>query len=231
MWYPPLATDLTSIITDLKVTTPATTDRNDLLGDVGYNRATGTTDYSYEMIPGTALKEWITWLNSVYTAYNTEKSAYDNENDKWTTYAEYTAPEAGLFGAEDPDAPAAMSAPRKPTQPVEVPSTIANLSDSVTTGGIVYNGKAGYGWPSAYKFVPVGTYTGKNFGTLAGATLNEASTANFMEYNISIRKTSNKDSSTTDGYVATCDTSYLMITAVNKAAYASTKNFILTVTA
>ena len=55
LYYPPLAVDLSGIITDLKATAPATTAPNSLLGDVGYDRATGASDYTYEMIPGDAL--------------------------------------------------------------------------------------------------------------------------------------------------------------------------------
>ena len=213
--YPPLAKDLSGIITDLQgtATAPVATTPNNLMGEVGYTRPTTASELVYEMIPGNTLVDWITWLESVYSSYNTEKTAYDTEAALWKTYAEYKAPEPGLFGpTADPDAPKTMSTPRAPTQPVAVPDSIANLGG--TTPTVEFNGKAGYGWPSAYKLTPVASKTVRPFGTLPGkglfATTAVAVVAEDKGY--SMRKTTNKDSTQTTGYKATCNKSYLMIT-------------------
>ena len=47
----------------------------------------------------------------------------------------------------------------------------------------------------------------------------------------SMRKTTNKDASTTDGYKATCDTSFLMITAWLAITPTAAKEFQIKVTA
>jgi len=213
--YPPLAKDLSAIITDLQATAtaPVATTPNNLMGEVGYTRPTTASELVYESIPGNTLVDWITWLESVYSSYNTEKTAYDTEAALWKTYAEYKAPEPGLFGpTADPDAPKTMSTPRAPTQPVAVPDSIANLGG--TTPTVEFNGKAGYGWPSAYKLTPVASKTVRPFGTLPGkglfATTAVAVVAEDKGY--SMRKTTNKDSTQTTGYKATCNKSYLMIT-------------------
>jgi hypothetical protein len=161
-WYPPLtATTILGMITDLQATAVVQTAPNNLLGEVGFNMNPTASTYSYTMVPGQTLVEWITWLKSVYTSYDAEVVTYDKEAALWKTYAEYKAPEPGLFGpTEDPDAPKGMSVPRQPTQPVDVPNKIKGLSvtaaDFTATTGkyagaiqAAYNGKAGYGWPSA----------------------------------------------------------------------------------
>merc|ERR1711865_1031386 len=149
----------------------------------------------------------------------------------WKTYAEYKAPAPGLFdwafgAAVDPAKPATVSSPLMPTQPVAVPATIASLKVSATaaTSPAIYGGKAGYGYPSAYKLTAVAEKSGKPFGTLAGkgqfATQTVAWAA-ATEGILSMRKTSNKDTTKTDGYVTACNKSYLFITGVKKGANAA----------
>jgi len=230
--YPPVGTNLAAIITDLQATAPAATTPNDLMGKVGYSRPTTTTEYVYEKIPGNTLVDWITWLESVYTSYDAEIKTYDTERALWKTYAEYKAPEPGLFGpTADPDAPKTMSAPRAPTQPIDVPASIANLGG--TAPKVEYNGNAGYGWPSAYKLTPVKDKTIRPFGTLAGkGQLSTTATAIVdADKGYSMRATTNKDSTTTDGYKAACDKSYLMITGWLKVAPATALSIELKVTA
>ena len=204
-WYPPLTTAVASAVTDLQLTATVQTAPNNLLGEVGFNMNPTSTNFSYAMVPGQTLVEWATWLASVYTSYDAEKVKYDADAALWKTYAEYKAPEPGLFGpTEDPDAPAGRAAPRQPTQPVDVPNKIKGLSVTATdftatTGkyaGVpqaVYNGKAGYGYPSAMMIVPVAGKTVRPWGTLAGggqlAATNNAETTTDLTY--SVRKTTN----------------------------------------
>jgi len=202
------------------------------MGEVGYSRPTTTTEYIYEMIPGDTLNDWITWLKSVYTAYDAQVVTYEVERKLWKTYAEYTAPEAGLFGpTADPDAPKAMSSPRQPTQPVDIPASLSGLGG--TTPTVEYNGKGGYGWPSAMLLVPVASKTVRPFGTIAGGGQLSTTTvaAVTADNGYSMRKTTNKDSSTTTGYLATCDVSYLMITGWLLVAPATALTIELKVTA
>jgi hypothetical protein len=153
-----------------------------MLAEVAFNENPTSAKYSFTMVPGQTLVEWITWLNSVYTSYKAEVVTYDKEAALWKTYAEYKAPEPGLFGpTEDADAPKGMSVPRQPTQPVDVPNKIKGLSVTATdytasTGKYAsvpraaYGGKAkaGYGYPSAMMIVPVTGKTVRPWGTLAG---------------------------------------------------------------
>ena len=81
---------------------------------------------------------------------------------------------------------------------------------------------------------PVPANSGKAFGTLAGHSQADAVATAWATTDavLSIRKTTNKDSSTSDGYLATCNYSYLMITGVNKVASDTTlKTIKLVVTA
>ena len=89
------------------------------------------------------------------------------------------------------------------------------MSNSAVTSPVIYNGKGGYGYPSAYKLTPVPKNTGKAWGTLKGKGLHlTASTAwdSATDGTYSIRKTTNKNSATSSGYVAACNKSYLMVT-------------------
>jgi len=62
-----------------------------------------------------------------------------------------------------------MSKPRAPTQAVDTPSTLAGFKKVGTTAALnLYNNKAGYGYPSAYKLTTILSKSGKPFGTLAG---------------------------------------------------------------
>lgn len=170
-------------------------------------------------------------MKSVYTSYDAEVVTYDKEAALWKTYAEYKAPEPGLFGpTEDPDAPKGMSVPRQPTQPVDVPNKIKGLSVTATdftasTGkyaGVTqaaYNGKAGYGWPSAQIIVPVTGKTVRPWGVLAGggqlaATATAEAAADLL---YSVRKTTNVGKTATGTGTAACNKSYLMITAIKQA--------------
>lgn len=202
------------------------------MGKVGYSKPTTATEYVYEMIPGNTLVDWITWLGTVYSSYDSQVSTYDTERALFKTYAEYEAPAAGLFGpTEDADAPKTMSTPRQPTQPVDVPASISGLAG--TTPTVEYNGKGGYGWPSAMQLLPVTSKTVRPWGVLAGGgQLSTTSTAVVAaDSTYSMRKTTNKDSSTTDGYLATCDTSYLMITGLLNVTPATALTIELKVTA
>ena len=75
--------------------------------------------------------------------------------------------------------------------------------------------------------VPIGEKSIKPFGTLAGGGIATAAataiTASDKGY--SMRKTTNKDSTQTGGYKATCDSSFLMITAWLKVAPTAAKEF------
>ena len=79
-----------------------------------------------------------------------------------------------------------------------------------------------------------GEHTGKAFGTVAGKGLAKEVGDKWdvsVDSTYSIRRTSNKDASTSSGYKGICDPSYMMITAVmNVAPGATEKNFILNVT-
>ena len=235
MYYPPLGTDLAAIITDLQAADPAATAPNNLMGEVGYSRPTTATEYVYEMIPGNTLVDWITWLESVYTSYNAEVKTYDTERALWEKFLKYEAPAPGLFGpTADPDAPKTMSIPRKPTQPVDIPASIVNLAKVGTTAPKVeFNGKAGYGWPSAYALTPVKEKTIRPFGVLAGkGQLKTTAVAPVAaDKGFSMRKTSNKDSTKTTGYVASCDVSFLMISGWLKVVPAAALDIQLLVTA
>merc|ERR1712046_261794 len=103
------------------------------------------------------------------------------------------------MGTEDPDKPATVSSPLQPTQPVDIPDTIKSLkiSDTTTTSPAIYGGMAGYGYPSAYKLLPVASNSGKAFGVLAGMSQFDtiATAWATTDAALSIRKTSNYDSS------------------------------------
>lgn len=180
------------------------------------------------MVPGGILTEWMEWVGKVYASYDAEVVKYEVERKAWKTYAEYTAPAPGLFGpTEDPDAPKAMSSPRQPTQPVDVPGTISGLVAGTNTK-TTYNGKGGYGWPSAMKLIPVAEKTVRPWGVLAGggqlSTTSQAVVDADSTY--SMRKTTNV------GLEATkCDKSYLMITAQMNKAPGTALDVQLTVTA
>ena len=124
-----------------------------------------------------------------------------------------------------------------PTQPVAVPATIANLKVSATATATfvpaIYGGKAGYGYPSAYKLTAVKKASGKPFGTLAGKGQFATQTVDWApatESIMSVRKTSNKKADGT--YAAACDKSYLFITGVLATAPgAAVKTVVLKVTA
>jgi len=219
-WYPPLATNLSAIITDLLATAVTATTPNNMYGDVLFKSPDkdGTT---YISVPGNTLLDWITNVKAVYTSYDAEVVKYNAEAATWKTYAEYTAPAPGLFdwlfgAAEDPDKPTTVSSPLQPTQPVAVPDTIGQLAVSVTTtvNPALYTGKLGYGYPSAYMITPIASKSVKPFGTRAGGGIYSAASvaAATTDNAYSMRMTTNKDSSTTTGYKATCDYSYLMIT-------------------
>jgi hypothetical protein len=222
--YYPAKVDLSAIVTDLQATTVVATAPNNIMGDVGFNLATGTSEYTYTKVPGGTLNDWIDWVSSVYKSYDAEVVKYEVERKAWKTYAEYTAPAPGLFGpTADPDAPKVMSSPRQPTQPVDVPTTIANLKDKAT-----YNGKGGYGWPSAMQILPVAEKTIRPWGVLAGggqlSTTSQAVVDADSTY--SMRKTTNVGLE-----AAKCDKSYLMITAMMNTAPGTAKTVKLTVTA
>ena len=208
LYYPPLQS--ASVVTDLQATAVVATAPNNIMGEVGFNLATGSSEYAYSKVPGGTLNDWIDWVKSVYTSYDAEVVKYEVERKAWKTYAEYKAPAPGLFGpTADPDAPKTMSSPRQPTQPVDVPTTIKNLADKTK---VTYNGKAGFGWPSAMMITPVKEKTVRPWGVLAGggqlSTTSTAATATDSTY--SMRKTTNKDSA--GKYITSCDASYLMIT-------------------
>jgi len=221
--YYPAKADLSKVVTDLQATTVESTAPNNIMGDVGFNLATGSSEYTYTKVPGGVLVDWIDWVSSVYKSYDAEVVKYEVERKAWKTYAEYTAPAPGLFGpTEDPDAPKAMSAPRQPTQPVDVPTTIANLKDKVT-----YNGNGGYGWPSAMQLIPIAEKTVRPWGVLAGGGQLKTTSAAVVDADstYSMRKTTNADK-TGDK----CDKSYLMVTAMVNKAPGTALDVSLTVT-
>ena len=183
----------------------------------------GTT---YLKVPGNTLVEWMANIKAVYDSYTAEKTKYDAEAALWKTYAEYSAPEPGLFdwlfgATEDPDKPKTVSSPLVPTQPVDLPTTISSLAIGATTAPTspaVYATSAlktaGYGYPSAYMVYPIAGKTVKAWGTLAGGGINDATnTAEVAaDLTMSIRKTTNTGKTATS--TPACDKSYLMITAV-----------------
>jgi len=200
-YYPPLATDLTTaIITDLKSEDTTLTTPNNLYGDLRFKSPDkdGTT---YLKVPGNTLIDWMANVKAVYDSYSAEVVKYDAESAVWKKYAEYAAPEAGVFDwliapAEDPDKPATVSSPLKPTQPVAVPATIGQLAVSVTATVNKAEYKSwGYGSPVAYALVPVAEKTIKPFGTLAGGGINKvaATALTTADPLYSMRKTTNKD--------------------------------------
>ena len=232
MWYPPLAS--TAKVTDLLAVAAVSLNPNNILGEVAYNRASATT-YAYQSIPGTALVQWIDWLNLQYATYTADKVKYDAEKVLWEKFVKYTAPAPGLFGpTADPDAPKAMSIPRELTQPAAPPAEIAGLKKVGTTAPVVKYRGAGFGAPSAMLLVPVASKTVRPFGVMAGkgqfATAATAPTA--ADSLMSVRRTSNYVDSTQAATITTCDKSYLMITSVQKiAAPTAATKFVLTVTA
>jgi len=225
------------MITDLQLVATTATTPNNIMGDVLFKTPaiTGTTFLS---VPGNTLADWMANIKAVYAQFDAEKAKYDTEAATWKTYAEYKAPAPGLFdwafgAAVDPAKPATVSSPLMPTQPVAVPATIASLEVSKvgltpatknTVSPAIYGGKAGYGYPSAYMLTAVAEKSGKPFGTLAGkgqfATQTVAWAA-ATEGILSMRKTSNKDTTKTDGYVTACNKSYLFITGVKKGTNAA----------
>jgi len=226
------------MITDLQAVATTATTPNNIMGDVLFKTPaiTGTTFLS---VPGNTLADWMANIKAVYAQFDAEKAKYDTEAATWKTYAEYKAPAPGLFdwafgAAVDPAKPATVSSPLMPTQPVAVPATIASLKVSATaaTSPAIYGGKAGYGYPSAYKLTAVAEKSGKPFGTLAGKGQFATQTVDWApatESIMSVRKTSNKKADGT--YAAACDKSYLFITGVLKTAPAALKTVVLTVTA
>jgi len=44
---------------------------------VAYDRATDAAKYTWEMIPGNVLVQWIAWLNLYYASYKAEVTTYD----------------------------------------------------------------------------------------------------------------------------------------------------------
>lgn len=153
LYYPPLS-DLSAIIVDIQATAPTATTPNNIYGDVKFKTPakTGTT---YLSVPGNTLVDWMTNVKAVYDSYDKEVTAYNEENKKWKTYAEYSAPAPGLFDwlfgpTADPDKPKTVSSPLQPTQPVDVPATIKNLAVGATTkpdSPAEYTAKSGYGYP------------------------------------------------------------------------------------
>jgi len=229
------------MITDLQATATTLTTPNNIMGDVLFKTpvTTGTTFLS---VPGNTLVDWMTNIKAVYAQYDAEKVKYDAEAATWKTYAEYKAPAPGLFdwafgAAVDPAKPATVSSPLMPSQPVAKPATIASLKVSAgspaTTSPAIYGGKAGYGYPSAYKLTAVAAKSGKPFGTLAGKGQFATQTVDWApatESIMSVRKTSNKKADGT--YAAACDKSYLFITGVLATAPgAAVKTVVLKVTA
>ena len=203
LYYPPLATELTTSkkITDLLPDAATITTPNNLYGDLSFKSPDkdGTT---YLKVPGNTLIDWMANVKAVYDSYSAEVVKYDAESAVWKKYAEYAAPEAGVFDwliapAEDPDKPATVSSPLKPTQPVAVPATIGQLAVSVTAtvNKAAYTTKAGYGYPVAYSLFPVAEKTIKPFGTLAGGGINKvaATALTTADPLYSMRKTTNKD--------------------------------------
>jgi len=200
LYYPPLGTDLATIITDLKSEYTTLTTPNNLYGDLRFKSPDkdGTT---YLKVPGNTLIDWMANVKAVYDSYSAEVVKYDAESAVWKKYAEYAAPEAGVFDwliapAEDPDKPATVSSPLKPTQPVAVPTTIGQLAVSVTATVNKAEYKSwGYGSPVAYALVPVAEKTIKPFGTLAGGGINKvaATALTTADPLYSMRKTTNKD--------------------------------------
>ena len=228
-WYPPLTA---TMITDLQAAATTLTTPNNIMGDVLFKTPV-TTGTTYLSVPGNTLVDWMANIKAVYAQFDAEKVKYDAEAATWKTYAEYKAPAPGLFdwafgAAVDPAKPATVSSPLMPSQPVAKPATIASLKVSAgspaTTSPAIYGGKAGYGYPSAYKLTVLAGKSGKPFGTLAGkgqfATQTVAWAA-ATEGIMSVRKTSNKDTTKTDGYVTACNKSYLFITGVKKGANAA----------
>jgi len=221
------------MITDLQLVATTATTPNNIMGDVLFKTPV-TTGTTYLSVPGNTLVDWMANIKAVYAQFDAEKTKYDLEAATWKTYATYKAPAPGLFdwafgAAVDPAKPATVSSPLMPTQPVAVPATIANLKVSAAATATfvpaIYGGKAGYGYPSAYKLTAVAAKSGKPFGTLAGkgqfATQTVAWAA-ATEGILSMRKTSNKDTTKTDGYVTACNKSYLFITGVKKGTNAAT---------
>ena len=236
-WYPKLATDYSTIITDLQASSVAINakDPNNLLGKVAYNRATDTTKYTWELISGDVLVQWIAWLNLYYASYKAEVTTYDAERTLWEAFLKYEAPAPGLFGpTADPDAPKAMSKPRAPTQPATLATDVSGLAKiGAVAAKVVYRGAGGYGKPSAQKLTLVAEKTVRPFGTLAGqgvAVAPPALDAKASTY--SIRKTTNYKDYTAGTTIDTCDNAYLMITSVVvTTALAAAKDFQITVTA
>ena len=108
------------------------------------------------------------------------------------------------------------------------------VSISATVSPAIYGAKAGYGYPSAYKLIPVKKVSGKPFGTLAGKGQYASQSVEWnaaTEGILSMRKTTNKDSTTSDKYKGVCDKSYLFITGVlTTAPGAALKTVVLKVT-
>jgi len=185
---------------------------------------------------GNLLLDWITNIKAVYSAYDSAVTTYNTNAATWKTYTEYTAPIPGLFdgivgAAEDPNKPATAYKPLQPTQPVAVPAKIASLELSKTdvVNPVLYTGLAGYGHPSTYMIKPIPSNSGKPWGTLAGKAQNPAAATAWdtkTDGTYSIRKTSNKDSATTNGYKANCDKSYLMITGWLKVTGATLQKIV-----
>lgn len=114
LWYPPLATDLTSIITDLlpadaiiRKTWP-----NNLMGDIYYRNwqvqgdtietstlsSDGTIYGDKHKMSGNILELYGDWYDSVVANYNDNTVPnYNAKKDEWTNYAEYKTPDPSFF--------------------------------------------------------------------------------------------------------------------------------------
>ena len=239
LYYPPLSVNLDAKITDLLATATTLTTPNNMYGDVSF-KLPDKDGSTYSAVPGNTLLDWMANIKAVYDSYTAEVTKYDAENALWKTYAEYSAPAPGIFDwliapAEDENKPKTVSKPLQPTQPVAVPTTIGQLALSVTTtvNKAEYKDKSGYGYPVAYQLVPLADKSIKPFGTLAGGGIASAATTAITtsDKGYSMRKTTNKDSTQTGGYKATCDTSFLMITTWLKIVPTAAKEFKIVVTA
>ena len=169
---------------------------------------------------------------------------YDAKNSVWSAFAGYQEPDPTFWNwffsgwtkkVSDPNMPPVATAPLTPTQPIDVPSHLKRLKDGLGNRGAKYLAKSGYGYPSTYLLAATKPeMTGKAFGTIAGKGLSQTVTDKWdvaVDSTYSIRKTSNKDASTSTGYRSICDPSYMMITGVLSIPPGATeKTFILNVT-
>lgn len=115
LYYPPIGTNLATIITDLLATDTTLTTPNNMYGDVSF-KLPDKDGSTYSAVPGNTLLDWMANIKAVYDSYTAEVTKYDAENALWKTYAEYSAPAPGIFDwliapAEDENKPKTVSKP------------------------------------------------------------------------------------------------------------------------